>query len=87
MAVPLVLLTGPGEPDAVPALLLPAITDLGVSSAAILEGDTVELTGAVATLGALSLEHEVDIQWGDGSTDLLVLPAGERDVFSYPRVF
>jgi len=42
------------------------------------EGDTIKLTGGFDDPGTLD-EHTLDINWGDGTSDTVVLPVGDRD--------
>ena len=71
----------PAAPPAVPpAVPVPVITaPLVLSSDTIQEGEAITVTGEFRSF--FSGSHDIDIQWGDGSSDLLVLPA-RNETFS-----
>ncbi|KKK93075.1 hypothetical protein LCGC14_2696510, partial [marine sediment metagenome] len=55
----------------------PTITGLGLDFSVIDEDDTVNLTIDFTDPGTLDV-HTVDIDWGDGSTEILAVTAGDR---------
>jgi PKD repeat protein len=57
--------------------MAPAITGLSVDSTVLTEGGRVSLSGSFSDASTADA-HTVVIDWGDGNTDTLPLPAGSR---------